>query len=212
MCGATQQQTDISDEQSAFYAEMTKEAQATYGASSAITSALTSQFTPILQAGPNQEGFSTAEKTALNTQATEGVASGYSQASEALGEKLGASGGGDSFLPSGAQAELQQNTANTAAGQLAEDKNTITNNDYETGRQNWTTAASVLGQTASTLNPANFANAATGSGSAAANTANQIAQANNSVWTSAIGALGGIAGTAAGNIGYSGGSFSYGGQ
>jgi len=47
MCGATQQQKDITNEQSQFYQNLTSQYNTVFGQDQAITGALTSAFQPI---------------------------------------------------------------------------------------------------------------------------------------------------------------------
>jgi hypothetical protein len=172
---------------------MTTEATAAYGQRTAITSALTSAFTPILNAGINQEGYSAGEKTALNTQAEEGVAGAYQQASAALGSKLGAEGGGNQYLPSGANAEMQQDTALGAASTLASEKNQITQADYAQGQQNYEFAANELGSTAGLIDATGLAGAANSAGADASTTAHNVSEESSSWLNTAVGALGSVA-------------------
>jgi hypothetical protein len=198
MCGANQQQKDITDEQQQFYNQLTQQYATVFGQNQAITGALTSAFTPILQAGPSQTGFSPAEETALRTQNTEGVATNYAQAQKATAQILAARGGGNTLLPSSVSSNLLAQNANQAAAQRAAGENTITQANYAQGYQNWNTAANVLGSTAGLLNPTGYSGQATGAGSAASTSAAAIAAASNSPWNAAFGALGSAAGLAGG--------------
>jgi hypothetical protein len=90
---------------------------------------------------------------------------------------------------------LNQQLASSAAGALSSEQLGITQANYAQGRANFGEAASALGGTAGLLNPEGMAGQATSAGNAAANTANQIAQENNS-WMGAVGGvLGGISGS-----------------
>jgi hypothetical protein len=177
-----------------------QENQQVYGESQGILDSLNSAFTPILEAGPNQPGFSQAEDTALNTEAEDSTATNYANAEKTLQENQAAEGGGNLFEPSGAAQSERAGVAEKAAGTLSGEQNQITQQNYATGRQNFMNAAGVLSGEQSTLNPNGTAEAATGASSAASSTANTIASQSNSVWTSVLGALGGIAGQAAGGL------------
>lgn len=201
MCGPSQQQTDISNEQQEFYSTLSNEYSQIFGQSQAIISALTSAFTPILNAGPSQTGFSPSEENALETQNTQNVATDYAQAQKATAQVLAARGGGNTMLPSSVTSNILANNANSAAATRAQGSNTITQANYAQGYQNWNTAASVLGSTAGLLNPNAYASSATSSGSAAATTANQIAQEQFAPWGAALGTLGSIGGAAVGAYG-----------
>ena len=213
MCGATQAQQNLQTEQSAFYASMTANYNTTFAEQQAVLAGVTNSLAPIIAAGVGQEGFGAQEKTALNTQATEGVATNYANAQKALNEKMATLGGdAPTTSSSGMAAQLDENLAAGAASTKSSLDTTITENNFATGRANFNNAVSQQEQAAGLLDPNGTSNAASGAGKDAADTANQIAAANNSVWTSVMGALGGIAGSAVGNMNFGGGKgFSMGG-
>lgn len=204
MCGATQQQTQVSDEENQFYQTLTNQYSTIFGQSQAITGALTSAFMPILQAGPSQTGFSPGETNALETQNTQNVATNYAQAQKATAQALAAQGGGNTLLPSSVNANLLAQNTNQAAAQRTQGQNTITQANYAQGYQNWNTAATVLGSTAGLVSPTAFGGMTSTAGTNAMTGATQVAQAANSPWNAAIGALGAIGGAAVGNFGLPG--------
>lgn len=195
MCGASSQQKDIEAQQAAFYKEMTGENKIVFAQNQGILKALNAAFEPILAAGPNQRGFSDEERQNLNSQAVTGTGQNYSKAAAALGAVQGAEGGGTAYIPSGAKHQQQAQLAESAASNESSIESNILAADYSTGRENYYHAADALGGVAAGLNPTGYANAATGAGSAAAETANQIAQASNS-WMNLVGGALGAAGTA----------------
>jgi hypothetical protein len=198
MCGATAAQTELQQQQAEFYKNLSDAYEMQFGSSETILDSLRSQFMPILQAGPNQQGFNPAELQDLQTQAIEGTGTNYAQASKALQENQAATTGGE-FLPAGATTQLQQELATSAAAEKSQEQQQITQASYAQGHANWAAAANELNDAAQMYNPLGYAGAATSSGEAAGTTANQIAQASNSVWGSVLGALGGVAGAAVGN-------------
>lgn len=198
MCGATPEQTQVSNEENEFYKNLTQQYGTIFGQSQAITGALTQAFMPILQAGPSQTGFAPAEENALRTQNTENVATNYAQAQRATAQILAARGGGNTLLPSSINANLLAQNTNQAAAQRTQGENTITQANYAQGYQNWQQAAGVLGSTAGLVSPTSFASATTGAGNSAMTGATDIANASNSPWNAAFGALGAIGGGAAG--------------
>jgi hypothetical protein len=211
-CGASSQQTAIEKSQQDYYNTMTQQAQEVFGEASQVFKDLNAAFAPIVAAGPNQQGFSAAELSNLNSQAITNTGQAYQNAKEAVGEREAAYGGGNLALPSGARIGADLGLAESAANQTSGELSQINQADYATGRQNFFNAAGALGGATGTFNPATgIANATTGAGSAAANTANQIASENNSWVNATIGALGGVAGAAVGNIGSLGSAFSGGG-
>lgn len=198
MCGASQDQKNLEQEQAQFYQTLNTNYNTMFGQQQAVLNSLTSTFQPILQAGPYQAGYSPAEETALNTQSSENIAQNYKAAQTATAQQLAARGG-DTLLPSSTAAQVLASgtTAAAQARAAALTQNTI--NNYQLGYQNWSNAANVLGQVANLQNPNAYAGSSTAAGSAAGTTAYQIAQANNSPWTAAIGAVGALGGAALGN-------------
>ena len=194
MCGATDDQTKIEQSQQDMYDTLNKNYATAFGQFSELQSALTSAFMPILQAGPSQTGFSPSEETAMRTQNAEGVATDYAQAQKATAQAIASRGGGDTFLPSSVSANMLAGNTNAAAAQRASGDLSITNQNYPQGYQNWGAAANMLSGVAGAWNPNQFGGTATTGGSAASTSANNIAQASNSVWNGVIGAAGAIGG------------------
>lgn len=196
MCGASSQQNQIEASQQQFYTTLIDQSKQEFGLDSSLYKELTSAFAPVFDKGPSQEGFSAAEKTALDTQATEGVATNYQSAAKNIREQEAAEGGGNVAIPSGQEAEINAEVAQSAAQQQSSEENQITQADYQQGFQNWESAAQgMLSAPGVFGNSAAAANAATSGGSAASSTANQIAQENNS-WVGAVtGMIGGIGGS-----------------
>ena len=169
-----------------------------FGESQGILGNLNKTFAPILAAGPNQTGFSTAEDTSLNTEATEQTATNFALAKKAMQEGDAAAGGGDTFEPSGAEKVREGALDATGAAVQSQEQQQILQQNYATGRDNFYKAAGVLGDTANSLNPVGFADAAVNAGSAASKTESDISNSGNSIWSSVFGALGGIGGAAVG--------------
>ena len=193
MCGgATQAQQDLQEEQSAYYKEATAEAEATYAEDQELLQSVKSIYDPILAKGPNQEGYSSEELANLNAQAVEGTAKNYASAAKAVNEKMAAEGGGDIALPSGAQLQLQQEVANSAAATESGEESQILQADYQQGYNEFVNAGNMEMAVSGQYNPTAYSGATTSAGSAASQTANEIAQENNSWINAAIGAAGSI--------------------
>lgn len=193
MCGASQGQKDIGQAQSDFYKQLTSEYGTVFGENQSILKSLTASFQPILDAGINQKGFSQGELDNLNSQAVTGTGTNYAKAAAALGASQGAEGGGTAYIPSGAKNQQQAALAESAAANESGIESNIKAADYATGRSNYLTAAEGLGGVAASLSPASFAGAATGAGSAASTTQNEISQAQNSWMNMVSGGLGAAA-------------------
>jgi hypothetical protein len=198
MCGPSAQETQITDEQQQFFKELADQYNTVFGQNQQIAGALTKSFLPILQAGPSQTGFAPSEEQALRTQATEHVATDYAQAQRATAQQLAARGGGNTFLPSSVTANILAQNTNQAAATRATLQNQITQANYNQGRENWQTASNVLGNTASMLNPTTYAGQTTSAGGQAFGSASEMANQAFAPWGAAFGALGSVAGAAAG--------------
>ena len=194
MCGASSAQTQLETEQAQFYQQGIQQSQRV----NAEDASLTNLYNSVLQKGPNAEGFSAGETEKLDSQAVEGTAQNYAAASKALGGKLAAEGGGNNAMPTGAENEMQAELAASAAGSESGQETQIEEANYRQGAEQYDQAASGA---AALNNGAAYENAATGEGSAASTTANEIAQEDNS-WMSAIGgAVGaGLGGWASGGF------------
>lgn len=197
LCGATSAQTQAQQAQAAAYTQMTQQAQQVFGAGSQVFQNLQNTFQPTIAKGPSQEGFSEAEKSALNSQAITNGGIAARNAKQATGEAVAAQGGGNNpALQSGVNTGIEAQVNESAAENTATNLNTINLNNYATGRQNYENAVAGEAGSVAAFNPATGAgSAATGAGEASANTANQIATQNQS-WVQAVtGALGGVAGS-----------------
>lgn len=204
-CGATQQQKDLLTNQTGFYNTLQTQMQQVFGNSSTVFNDLVNSYSPIVAAGPSQQGFSQAELSNLNSQAITETGQAYNNAKQAVGERIAAQGGGNIALPSGAAIGPQLSLAESAANQTSGELNQINQANYATGRQNWITASQGLAGAPSVYSPAvGFAGAANSAGEAAGNTANTVAQENNSWVNSLIGAGAGIAGGMLGGFSASG--------
>ena len=201
MCGATGAQNQIQAGQQSLFNNMVGQAQQVFGNSSQVFNDLMSTYSPIVAAGPNQQGYSPTELASMNSQAITNAGQQYKNQKEALGDQQAAYGGGTANLPGGSnlarQTSLAENTGNLTAASL----NQITQNNYATGRANYWQAAQGLAGAPSVFNPAtSAASSAVGAGAQAANTANQIASQSNS-WQQLVGgALGAVAGAATGGL------------
>jgi hypothetical protein len=191
MC-ATNEQNQIEQEQHAAYTQALDLAQKQYGNQQEIFGQISDILQPILKAGPSQRGFSAGESNNLNSQAIEGTATNYKAAAQALGEQTAARGGGSLPLEGGPQIQQRERLATSAAESLSKQQDDILQADYDQGNKNWLEAVQGMGTIATGENPLGYATAATGSGTAAANEANQIASENNSWINAALGAAGSV--------------------
>ena len=194
MCGASSTQNELSQEELQAYQENLQLTQQQYQNQQAIYGPLIAPFQSIFAKGPSQEGYSDAELEDLDATAVEGTAENYGQAAKAVAESTAAEGGGTNPLPSGAQTELKQEVANSAASQESKEESDILSSDYATGRSNWLTAAQNLEEIGAGENPLGFEEGATSSANTANTEANTVQAANDSWLNAALGVAGEIGG------------------
>ena len=194
MCGPTAAQTELTNEETAAYQSAQDMTAKQYANQQAIYAPLKGQFESIFAKGPNQKGFSAEEEQGLNAQAVEGTAENYKAAATAVNEHLGAEGGGTNPLPSGAQVQLQEQTAESAAQEESRQETEIQQADYSQGEAEWARAGGGLMGIAAGQDPVGFENAATNTGNMANTEANTIAAQQDSWVSAAIGAAGTIGG------------------
>lgn len=197
MCGPSSQEKQLEQQEASLDQTLQQDYAQTFAANQQILQSLNSVLQPIVEAGPNQQGYSAAELSSLNTQAIESNAQGYNQATQAAASRENAEGGGTSFLPSGVNAQINAEIGTAAESNLANEQLGITQANYAQGRQNWQTALAGEAGVASAENPLGYAGATTSANSTAFNEANQINQQSNQEWSDI---LGGIAGGVIGGV------------
>lgn len=198
MCGPSDDQQQLEDEQTQFYATLQQRDQTEFGEQQAILQQMQSIYAPILQAGPNADGFSPAEENDLKTQSTEQTAANFSQAKKALGEQQSADGGGDTYLPSGVKTEQDEQLDSSAEALRSQEELGIKQAGYAQGYTEFTNATSALDTAAGLEDPNAGAAAATSAGSAADTEANAIAAQGESWMAPVFGAIGAVGGAATG--------------
>lgn len=190
MCsGPSQQQKDLEAAQAAFTKTLQQDYSQTFAQQQAILQNLNSVLSPIVSAGPNQQGFSPAELSALSTQAIESNAQGYNQATQAAAAREDAAGGGRSFLPSGVNAQINAELASAAESDLSQEQLGITQANYAQGRANWQNALSGELSVSGQQNPLGYAGATTNANQAAFGEATTIQQMNNQKWSDILGGI-----------------------
>jgi hypothetical protein len=192
MCGPSGQESAIAGSQQKFSNLLQSNYSQNFGNQSAILGHLSSILTPIAEAGPNQEGFSAAEKAELNSSAISSTAASYKHSAQVVGEARGAAGGGNDLATSGADKQVDATLASNADTNLSNQQNQIDLADYSAGRQQFNTAVSGLGGVAQEYAPTALAGAADTATSSAFNDANAIQQQKNQEESDIAGGIAGI--------------------
>ncbi len=206
MCGATSAQKGLQSSTTSAYQTATANAQSVFGASSTAFKDLMSTFAPTVQAGPSQNGFSGQTLSNLNSSAITQAGVEAKNEKAAVGNAEAATSP-TSNLPSGGQIgsdlSIAENAGNTTASNLSK----IQLADEQQGNENYNNAVKGLESAPGVYSPATGATeASTSAGNTAGNATNAVAQAGQSGWQLAAGALGGIAGAALNPAGAIGGA------
>lgn len=197
----SKQQNQLSSEEASFYKTLTANYAAQFAAQGAILSSLQTAFGPILAGGIGQYGFTPTEDTSLRTSASDAIAQNFSSAQTALNENIASRGGGNAFLPTGATSQLEASLLGSEATQQSTASNQITQAGYAQGRQNFLTAAGVLGNVAQQENPIGYISGANTAGNNAFNAATTIYGEGGGLGSILGGAAGGALGSLIPGIG-----------
>lgn len=180
-----------------FYNQLTTEMQNNYGQQQAIYNQMQKAFAPILNAGPNQYGYSAGEQSALSSESLTGTAEATKQAQQSLGAAVGARN--STGLPSGVYSQLSAAINDEGALQNANQQLGIRQSGYQQGAHNFDLAAQALGSVASGENPLGYAGAVNNANEGtleATNMANNMNSFGSNIGA-ILGGLGGMATAAA---------------
>src|SRR6202022_40268 len=165
MCGgASNTQKNLSTSTGNFYTTLQGAYNQQFANQTNILANLHNAWTPILNGGPNQQGFSASELADLNSNAINRTANNYKFAAQQANENMAARGGGNTFAPSGAVDQVNADIATGAAQQLSSEQNQIDQANYAQGRKNFDAATGALSDVARQDNPLGFAGAAGNTG------------------------------------------------
>ena len=190
------EQKDLAKKQTQFYDTLMKSYSEQFAGQQAILQSLQKAWTPILEAGPMQEGFNAEQRQIMQTQAMEETGAEYQKAKQAAGEAIAARGG----VKSGTDDVLMGQIASAGAADMSQKRLAISQASKERGYQQFVQAANVLGGAAQIYNPTGMAGAATAQGDLAYKSTAD-AYKPSGVWGAIGGILGGAAGSFLGPIG-----------
>jgi len=207
MCGPSSSEKQLEASEVSFDSTLQQDYSQTFAQNQEILSNLNSVLQPIVNAGPNQEGFSPAETAALSTQAIESNAQGVNQAEAAaqasedaagsgrssLPSWVNTAGAGTSLLPSGVNAQINAEIGSAAEANLSSEQLGITEQNYATGRANWQQALAGEEKVAAGESPVSYAGATTNANQAAFGEANAINQQSNQEFSDILGSIPGFA-------------------
>jgi hypothetical protein len=201
-CGPSGSETAIEGANQSLAMSLQANYQQRFAQQNQVLNNLNQSLSPIVAAGPSQQGFSPEELASLNTQAINSAAAANKNAQQAAGNAIaGEGGGGGSGLVSGTQAAIKAGISSNSANQLANTQNEITQANYNQGNQNYQRAIGGEQALAGDYNPQSFANGAESGFGQSFSEANQINQQNQQETKSIIGGIGSLAGAATGGVG-----------
>lgn len=167
-------------------------------------SSINNTLEPILQAGPNQQGFSAAENAELTGQAINTTAANARSAEVLAGSKVG----GNTGVTTGGEQQLQAQIASGATQGLSNEENQIGLESAQLGRQNFFSAEQGLAGVAGMENPTAYISGTNAAGSGAFGEATQIQNEKNQEQAQISGAVAGLGLSAL--TGFSGGTGPFG--
>jgi hypothetical protein len=192
MCGATSGQNQQASASAGAYNTAVNNAQSVFGSSNKVFSDLMSTFSPTVAAGPSQNGFSGQTLSNLNSQAVTQTGQEAQNEKAAVGNAEAATSP-TSNLPSGGQIGSDLSISENAGNQTASELSQIQLANEQQGNANYKTAVAGLEGATGVFSPATGATeAASSAGNTAGTAVNSVANANQSPWQLAAGALGGV--------------------
>jgi len=195
MCGVPPGQKALAEAQTSYYSTLTANAQQEFAEASGISKQLEAEFAPIFAAGPNQFGFSPEEMTTLNADISNAMGEAARSAVQATTGKISGEGGGNEYVPQGANKALVAGINTSAAEKAAGERVGAVEQGYTVGRENWLESAKGL-ETA--MNPYSASTSAAGTATSAGSAANQTETAiaeESSSWLNLVSAGLGAAAT-----------------
>lgn len=154
MCGPTNDEKSLQGQSESFASTLQASYGQLFGQQQGVLASLNKSLSPILAAGPNQEGFSSTEKAALSTAAINNAGAANRAAQQAAANfGAGQGGGGTSGIQSGITKQIQAGIASQSAGQLASQQNNIVQQDYKQGSENYWRAQGAVQQLGQDYSP-----------------------------------------------------------
>jgi hypothetical protein len=201
-CGPSQAEKDQQAQSASFAAQLKSNYGTRFGQQSDVLNAINQSLSPILAAGPSQQGFSAAETAALNTQAINSAGAASKNAQQAAANfGAGQGGGGSSGITSGIQQQIQGSIASQSANQLAGAQNQITQANYAQGNQNYWKAQGGMNALSQGYSPNAAMEGATNEQKQAFGEAGTVYQQQQQEDQAIAGGISSLAMTAAGGIG-----------
>ena len=140
MCGPSASQEGLAGSETQFMDTLQSNYNENFANQQSVLNHLNGVLSPILQAGPNQTGFSPSERAAFNTQAIDSTGAAAANTERAIGNETAGRSDSGNLAEAGNVQALKANAACAAEGQLSNEELGITEADYATGRSNFNNA------------------------------------------------------------------------
>jgi hypothetical protein len=198
MCGPSSSEKSLQASSQNFAGQLQSNYGTLFGDQMDVLGKIRSSLSPTLAAGPSQNGFSGAERSALETKAIN-AAGGANTAAQQAARTYGAGqgGGGTSGLTSGITKQIQSQIGSGAANALAGQEGNIALEDAQQGNRNYNTALGGMEALSQGYNPNAAQSGAIGENQNAFGQASQITTENNQFGQDVAGAVTALAGSAA---------------
>jgi hypothetical protein len=194
VCGPSHDQETLFGNSQALSTLMAANFNQRFADQSELINSLRTVMTPIVNAGPDQQGMGPQELAALKTQSGESVGQNYAKATAALNNQLAVRGGGAGDVTSGAEGQLKSELASAAAAQSSNEDLAITKANYDLGRQNWLQATAGLNALVGETNPGQLGSLSLDANKNAFGEATQIQDMKNQEEASIAGGVTALAG------------------
>jgi len=181
----------VAGQEESLFTTMSNNYAQVFGDSSQVFGDLMQTFSPIVAAGPSQEGFSETEWNARSAEIKQQTGLAATHVEQAAQDRWSAMGGA---IPSGAREAMLSKIGTQAAIGGSEQMGALRAEDYAVGHQNWLDATRGLMGAPAAFAPATQAGEAAGKAGAESFQAQQEMAQQSSSW---MGVVGGILGQAA---------------
>jgi hypothetical protein len=192
MCGPSTSETRISAQQESLANQLSADFASRFADQSKLLQQLSSSLSPIISAGPNQQGMSAQELATLNTQAINSSGAAARNARQAAGN-FSAGQNNTTGLQSGVRQQIEGTIDSSVANNLSNEQLGITKANYDIGRSNYFAGLNALQGVTSQYNPGEFSGQAKSGFDSAFGMADKIQSEKNAEQASIAGGIAGLA-------------------
>jgi hypothetical protein len=194
-CGPSGAEENLAGGAQSLSSTMSSDFNSRFANQSNVLSQLNSSLSPILAAGPGQQGYTPQEAAAISTATINNAAGASRQAQQKVQSTLAGRGDG-SGLTSGVDKQILGSVASTSANNLANAQTANTVANYEKGSENYWRAQGALQTLGAGEDATQFGSLADTSQSNAFGEANQVQQQKNQRDATIAGGITGLASAA----------------